>query len=174
MPDPDGGPDHPSGSREQRDAEPLILAGVAEVLGTLLAPRRLHLPGGTSVDVDGVGEDPLVLVEVYAHQGALRGSQPKKLATDALKLDDRQGDAGTWRPAGPRPLRRAGRRRGPPRLAGGGARHVGRRGRRRRARRHRDGRPGRGADPADHGHPASGPERTRPDPTRLQGDEGGP
>lgn len=77
---------HPSGSREQRDAEPLVLAAVAVAMGTVLAPRRLRLPGGSAVDVDGVGDDPPVLVEVYAHQGALRGSQPKKLATDALKL----------------------------------------------------------------------------------------
>lgn len=77
---------HPSGSGEQRAAEPLILTAVSATLGVPLAPRRLRLPGGSAVDVDGVGDDPSVLVEVYAHQGPLRGAQPKKLSQDALKL----------------------------------------------------------------------------------------
>jgi len=63
-----------------------MLTAVAALLGVALAPRRLRLPGGAAVDVDGVADDPPTLVEVYAHQGPLRGAQPKKLSQDALKL----------------------------------------------------------------------------------------
>lgn len=36
--------------------------------------------------VDGFSESPTALLEVYARQGPLKGGQPKKVATDALKL----------------------------------------------------------------------------------------
>jgi len=77
---------HLSSSAEHLAAEPLILAGVAEVLGVGLAPRSLTLPGGARVDVDGVAADESVLVEVFAHQGRLRGGQFHKVSRDALKL----------------------------------------------------------------------------------------
>jgi hypothetical protein len=38
------------------------------------------------VDVDGVAPDESVLVEVFAHQGRLKGAQFHKVARDALKL----------------------------------------------------------------------------------------
>jgi hypothetical protein len=77
---------HASDSTAQSDAEPLILAAVAEQLGVTLAPRRLTLPGGATADVDGVAADESVLVEVFARQGALKGGQRGKIARDALKL----------------------------------------------------------------------------------------
>jgi hypothetical protein len=77
---------HASDSREQRDAEPLILAGVAARLGVKLRPCSLRLPNGARIDVDGAAEDESVFCEVYARQGRLRGAQPKKVASDALKL----------------------------------------------------------------------------------------
>jgi hypothetical protein len=77
---------HASDSREQRLAEPLILASVGKELGVELAPRSLRLEHGARVDVDGVAPDESVLVEVFAHQGRLRGGQFHKVARDALKL----------------------------------------------------------------------------------------
>ena len=78
---------HASSSQEQRDAEPLIREGVARHLGgPALASRVLRLDGGSRVDVDGVSEDESVLVEIFAHQGRLRGGQYGKVARDALKL----------------------------------------------------------------------------------------
>ncbi len=77
---------HQSDSHEQRRAEPLILAGVSAVVGVELAPRSLRLAGGARVDVDGVAPDESVLVEIFAHQGRLRGAQFHKVARDALKL----------------------------------------------------------------------------------------
>jgi hypothetical protein len=46
----------------------------------------MQLPGGARVDIDGVADAPLTFVEVFAHQGALRGGQHHKVSTDALKL----------------------------------------------------------------------------------------
>jgi hypothetical protein len=77
---------HQSDSFEQRTAEPLILAGVSKIVGVELAPRSLRLDGGARVDVDGVAPDESVFVEVFAHQGRLKGAQFHKVARDALKL----------------------------------------------------------------------------------------
>jgi hypothetical protein len=77
---------HQSDSHEQRSAEPLILAGVSAVVGVELAPRSLRLAGGARGDVDGVAPDESVLVEIFAHQGRLKGAQFHKVARDALKL----------------------------------------------------------------------------------------
>jgi hypothetical protein len=71
---------------EQREAEPLILAGVSAKVRRKLQPRRLFLDGGARVDVDGVSRDESILVEVFAHQGRLRGGQNGKVARDTLKL----------------------------------------------------------------------------------------
>lgn len=46
----------------------------------------LSLPDGPHVDIDGAARDRSVLVEVFAHQGRLRGAQFDKVARDALKL----------------------------------------------------------------------------------------
>lgn len=77
---------HESDSHEQRCAEPLILAGVSAAVGVELNPRSLRLDGGARVDVDGVATDESVLVEIFAHQGPLKGGQLHKVARDALKL----------------------------------------------------------------------------------------
>ena len=77
---------HQSDSREQREAEPLILAGVASKVGVELSPKTLQLEGGARVDVDGADSGQSVLVEVFARQGRLKGAQFHKVARDALKL----------------------------------------------------------------------------------------
>lgn len=77
---------HASDSLQQRTAEPLILAGVSKTLGVELTPRSLRLDGGARVDVDGVAPDESVFVEIFAHQGRLKGAQFHKVARDALKL----------------------------------------------------------------------------------------
>jgi hypothetical protein len=75
-----------SDSSAQSDVEPLMLAALSAELGVDLAPRRLTLRGGAHCDVDGVAPDESVLVEVFAHQGELKGGQRGKIARDALKL----------------------------------------------------------------------------------------
>jgi hypothetical protein len=46
----------------------------------------LRLDGGARVDVDGMSPDETIFVEVFAHQGRLKGAQFHKVARDALKL----------------------------------------------------------------------------------------
>ena len=75
-----------SRSDEQRAAEEVIRDEVSRRLGVALVPKQLQLPGGARVDVDGVSPDEKVVVEIFAHQGGLRGGQFHKVARDALKL----------------------------------------------------------------------------------------
>ena len=79
-------PHDESNSREQQDAEAVVLSALSAELGYVIAPRRLQLPRGASVEVDGVADEPRTFVEVFAHQGVLRGGQRHKVSTDALKL----------------------------------------------------------------------------------------
>ena len=81
---------HPSDSSEQRRAEFKILKKVRKALKLQapLTPEKMQL-GGTKVQVDGVSRSKgkvKALVEVYAHQGRMKGSQPHKLMADAIKL----------------------------------------------------------------------------------------
>jgi hypothetical protein len=77
---------HGSNSDAQLSAERLILDGVETTVGAKLEPRSLRLVSGARVDVDGVAAGESVLVEVFAHQGRLKGGQRHKIAGDALKL----------------------------------------------------------------------------------------
>lgn len=78
--------EHQSDSTPQLEAEPLILAELGKQLAVEFKPQSLRLAGGARVDVDGVAEDESVFVEVFAHQGTLKGAQFHKVARDALKL----------------------------------------------------------------------------------------
>jgi hypothetical protein len=77
---------HQSDSSEQRAAEDVIRAQVAAFLGKELQPAALTLESGAVVQVDGVAADESAFVEIFARQGALKGGQRHKVATDALKL----------------------------------------------------------------------------------------
>jgi hypothetical protein len=77
---------HPSDSLAQRNAEIVIIAALSTELGAALGKASIPTGNGGRVEVDGASADLAILVEAYAHQGALRGGQPKKLATDVLKL----------------------------------------------------------------------------------------
>ncbi|MGY1751162.1 hypothetical protein [Modestobacter sp. SYSU DS0511] len=76
----------PGDSSEQRGAEAVMLAALGERLGVALSPTRLHLLDGSVVEVDGVGSDPAVLVEAWAHQGPTKPAQRNKVLADAFKL----------------------------------------------------------------------------------------
>jgi hypothetical protein len=76
-----------SDSTEQRTAERFALDAVGKRLGVELLPRKLRLPDGSCVEIDGSTDGPPpVLAEVYAHQGRLKGGQSHKLLADAFKL----------------------------------------------------------------------------------------
>jgi hypothetical protein len=77
---------HQSDSLTQREVESLIIAGLSAKLRRKLAKRRLSLPGGAEVEVDGVSRDESILAEAFAHQGPLKGGQFGKVAKDTLKL----------------------------------------------------------------------------------------
>lgn len=77
---------HPSDSTVQQQAEAEILVSLSARLGTDLKTASLVLPNGARVLVDGAAQNNTVFVEVFAHQGRLKGAQPKKVAHDALKL----------------------------------------------------------------------------------------
>lgn len=76
----------PGDSAEQREAESLILGGLAVALGLTLKPRTFSMPDHIRVSVDGVSDDPPVIAEIWAHQGPPKSAQKAKVITDALKL----------------------------------------------------------------------------------------
>lgn len=67
----------PGSSREQRDAERVMLDLLGRQLGRDLSPARLAVPSGGRVEVDGTGADRSVLVECRALRG--RPSQPSAI-----------------------------------------------------------------------------------------------
>ena len=73
-------------SDEQRSAEAVMIRLLAQELGMRLAPRRVDLPRGCHIEVDGCSEDFSVMVEAWAHQGSPRSAQRAKVCKDALKL----------------------------------------------------------------------------------------
>jgi len=73
-------------SREQREAEPVMVAALAAELGLQLAPRRIPLPDGSHVQVDAASDDLSVLCEAWAHQGPPKSAQRNKVIVDAFKL----------------------------------------------------------------------------------------
>jgi hypothetical protein len=77
---------HQSDSAEQRDAQELISREVEALIGKTLDERTVKLDSGAPVRVDGVDADETVFVEIFAHQGPVKGGQKHKVATDALKL----------------------------------------------------------------------------------------
>lgn len=79
-------PPHASDSAVQRQSELLIIAEVAVKVGRPLSSKTIALPGGATVQVDGVDDDETVFVEAFARQGALKGGQKHKVCQDALKL----------------------------------------------------------------------------------------
>jgi hypothetical protein len=82
-------PDHelpPGSSREQRDAERVMLDLLGQQLGRELNPARLAVPSGERVEVDGADAGRSVLVECWAHQGPPKSAQRHKVLADAFKL----------------------------------------------------------------------------------------
>ena len=77
---------NPGDATVQLEAESIIREEVIEEVGKGLIPAEVAFGAGASVRVDGVAEDGSVFVEIFAHQGKLKGGQQKKVGLDALKL----------------------------------------------------------------------------------------
>ncbi len=76
----------PGDSQEQQEAEPDLIAWLSEELGVKLDPRSLPTGPASRVQVDGVSDDPPILVEASAHQGPPKPGQMHKIMSDAFKL----------------------------------------------------------------------------------------
>lgn len=78
---------HDSDSQAQRDVERIIVEAVSRECGLPLRhPFPVRTATGAVLIFDGGSDDPAALCEVYAHCGTLRGAQPDKVMTDALRL----------------------------------------------------------------------------------------
>ena len=78
-----------SDSREERGAEPEMLATLSERLGVTLTAKAYDLEGGPRFEIDGVADGPegqLMLCEACAHHGAVKAGQARKIIADAFKL----------------------------------------------------------------------------------------
>lgn len=76
----------PGSSREQHDAERVMLDLLSQQLGRKLNPAKLAVPSGVRVQVDGADADRSILVECWAHQGPPKSAQRHKVLADAFKL----------------------------------------------------------------------------------------
>jgi hypothetical protein len=76
----------PGHSREQRDAERVMLDLLSVQLGVTLEPTRIVVADGTRVEIDGADAGRTVLVECWAHQGPPKVAQKHKVLADTLKL----------------------------------------------------------------------------------------
>jgi hypothetical protein len=73
-------------SREQREAESVLIRALSVELGAQLSPARPPLPAGGRVEIDGVAQDHSILVEAWAHQGPPKRAQAMKVINDAFQL----------------------------------------------------------------------------------------
>lgn len=76
----------PGSSAEQRAAESVMMAYLADRLGLELRPQRIVTATGARVEVDGADDARTVLVEAWAHQGPPKVAQKHKVLADAFKL----------------------------------------------------------------------------------------
>ncbi len=76
----------PGDSREQQQAESLMIEWLSDKLDVMLEPRKLETGPASRVQVDGVSADPPILVEASAHQGPPKPGQMHKIMSDAFKL----------------------------------------------------------------------------------------
>jgi hypothetical protein len=76
----------PGSSREQRDAERVMLDLLSQQLGQQLNPARLTVPSGEHVQIDGADVARSILAECWAHQGPPKSAQRHKVLAAAFKL----------------------------------------------------------------------------------------
>jgi len=77
---------HASDSTEQISAEQHLLGKLKDKINVSLESAKIKLPSGVVIQFDGYNEKEKILCEVYARIGALKGSQPDKVASDILKM----------------------------------------------------------------------------------------
>jgi hypothetical protein len=81
----------PGDSIEQRQAETVMISLLSARLGFDLQPKRISLPDGGRLELDGHSSLPMVACEAWAHLGRAKSAQMDKVAKDILKLMFVQG-----------------------------------------------------------------------------------
>jgi hypothetical protein len=76
---------HLSSSRLQGEVEGVMLSVLGEDLGVVLVETSVDYHGA-KMKVDGVDAGQTVFVEAFAHVGAFKSGQRRKIATDVLKF----------------------------------------------------------------------------------------
>lgn len=78
---------NPSDSAEQRRMGTKLVSAFSSYSKVLLQQEKTLACGGScTVEVDGYSANPPILCEAWAHYGKIKGSNPYKVMTDALKL----------------------------------------------------------------------------------------
>lgn len=77
---------HPSHSKEQQEAERLLVSLLGEQLGVSLEKKRFIFGDRGWLEIDGVCNDPPIFCEAWAHQGPPKSAQRFKVMSDAFKL----------------------------------------------------------------------------------------
>ena len=78
-----------SNSYEQQYAENVIFVELEKILGiTLTKNQRIYLNENTKVHIqpDFYSEEESIVGEIFSHIGKYKGSQPRKIANDILKM----------------------------------------------------------------------------------------
>ena len=78
-----------SNSDEQQYAENVIFGELEKILGiTLTKNPRIYLNENTKVHIqpDFYSEEESIVGEIFSHIGKYKGSQPRKIANDILKM----------------------------------------------------------------------------------------
>lgn len=73
-------------SDEQRQAGEHLIQRLAQELGVSLSLKRMNLPRGGWLELDGYSEEPPIISEAWAHIGPPKSAQKSKVAKDAFKL----------------------------------------------------------------------------------------
>lgn len=77
---------HPSDSRVQREAEPIIIKRINNDLSLNLISKKIQIEG-VKFEFDGYSEDPPIICEVYSRIGELKSAQKYKVTKDILKME---------------------------------------------------------------------------------------
>ena len=75
----------PGDSAEQRETEVLLVNLLAEKLGVRLVKKRIDLPGGGWLEVDGASDSPPIICEAWAHVGTAKVAQKHSTCADEVE-----------------------------------------------------------------------------------------
>ena len=77
---------NPGNSLIQRNAELEMISWLETNLNCKLKPKRLMISDDVRLELDGFSENPRIICEAWAHQGAPKSAQKYKVMNDAMKM----------------------------------------------------------------------------------------